>query len=404
MNRLSALLAFTCVFVTARALGAPIVTPLPVPAGTPSGQPGLVQHEGALHLSWIEPVGDGHRLRLATDRGEGFGAARDLARGDDWFVNWADFPAVAVLADGSLAAHLLVKRSDAPYAYDVQLLRSADGAAWSEPAIVHDDGTATEHGFVSLWPAGPHGLGIAWLDGRQTGGGHGHGGHGGGGAMTLRAATYDAAGKQSDVVLDESTCDCCQTDVALAAKGPVLVYRDRTAGEIRDIALTRLRDGAWTAPALVHADGWKMPACPVNGPAVVARGDDVVVAWYTAAAGEPELRVARSGDDGVSFAAPRVVARGPEVQGRVDLAIDDGGVYLAWIDEDSDAQTLRLAQFTPDLSRELARVDVATLARGRGTGFPRMALRDGEVYLAWTDVVERVPRVRAARIAFAGAK
>ena len=136
----------------------------------------------------------------------------------------------------------------------------------------------------------------------------------------------------------------------------------------------------------------------------VQSGDDVVVAWYTAAAGEPELRLALSGDDGVTFAAPRVVARGPEVQGRVDLAIDDRAVYVAWIDEDSEAQTLRLAQFTPDLSRELARVDVATLARGRGTGFPRMALRDGAVYLAWTDVVERVPRVRAARVDFDAAK
>lgn len=402
MNRLSALLAFTCVFAASRGLAAPVVTPWPVPAGTPSAQPGLVQHDGELHLSWIEPEGDGHRLRLATDRADGLGAAKDVARGRHWFVNWADFPAVTVLGDGSLAAHVLVKRSNAPYAYDVQLLRSADGVTWSAPVIVHDDGTATEHGFASLWPAGARGLGVAWLDGRETGGGQGHDGHGGGGAMTLRAAVFDAARKQSDVVLDDSTCDCCQTDVALAAKGPVLVYRDRTADEIRDIALVRLRDGRWTAPARVHADGWKMPACPVNGPAVVARGDDIVVAWYTAADGTPELRLARSDNDGATFGAPRVVARGPEVQGRVDLAMDAHAVYLAWIDEDSDGQTLRIAQFAPDLSRELARVDVATLARGRGTGFPRMALRNGDAYVAWTDVVERVPRVRGARVAFDG--
>lgn len=377
------------------------VTPWPLPAPVPSSQPSVVAHGGTLHVSWIEPTADGHRLRLWR----GGDAVATLAEGSGWFVNWADFPAVTVLADGSLAAHLLVKRSDAPYAYDVQLLRSADGLAWSEPVLVHDDGTATEHGFVSIWPAGGDALGIAWLDGRETGGGHGgHEGHGGGGAMTLRTARFDRAGKHDEALLDAGTCDCCQTDAALAARGPVLVYRDRTAGEIRDIALVRHRDGAWTAPAPVHADGWKMPACPVNGPSVAARGDAIVVAWYTAAAGEPEVRIARSADDGASFGAPLTVAKGASVQGRVDLQMDDMQAVLAWIDEDAGGQTLRLARFTPDLSRELERVEVAKLARGRGTGFPRVALQDGSAHVVWTDVVERVPRVQAARVAFDAGK
>lgn len=399
----SLFLVLTLLFACQAACEQAAVASWPLPAGVPSAQPSLVQRNGIVWLSWIESRNGEHRLRLARDAGDGFDAPREVAAGRDWFVNWADFPSLAVLGDGSLAAHLLVKRSKAPYAYDVQLLRSADGEAWSMPAEVHDDGTTTEHGFVSLWADGAQGLGIAWLDGRDTGtgeSGHAHGG----GAMALRAAIFDAGGKRSDVELDDSTCDCCQTDVALAAKGPVLVYRDRTADEIRDIVALRLRDGAWTKPERVHADDWRMPACPVNGPAVAAYGNEVVVAWYTAADDEPQIRLARSDDDAAHFDAPLVVARGVHVQGRVDLAMDETAVYLTWIDEDTQVQTLRLAKFSRDLAREVERVDVATLARGRGTGFPRLTLREGVVYVVWTDVVERVPRVRGARVHFPSAE
>lgn len=376
---------------------AAIVEPWPLPAGAPSSQPSVVAQGGAVYAAWIEPDGDGHRLLLAKN---GRIPTATIARGTDWFVNWADFPALAVMADGSFAAHLLVKRSDAPYAYDVQLLRSADGRAWSTPVTVHDDRTATEHGFVSLWPQDAHGVGIAWLDGRATGGGdHAHHGHGGA-AMTVRAARFDAAGKHDEAVLDDATCDCCQTDAAVAAKGVVLVYRDRSPQEVRDIVIVRQRDGAWTKPSVVHPDGWIMPACPVNGPAVTARGDEIVVAWYTAADGQPQVRLARSGDDGAHFAAPITIARGAQVQGRVDVQRDAEQVVLTWIDEDDAGQTLWLARFTPDLSKQLERVEVATLARGRATGFPRLALAQGRAYVVWTDIVERAPQVRGARIRF----
>ena len=375
------------------------VEPWPLPASAPSAQPNLVATRDALYLSWIERDAEGeHVLRYARDPGTGFEAPRRIAAGRDWFVNWADFPALTALPDGSLAAHFLRKSAAAPYAYDVQLTRSRDGRTWSSPVTVHDDATTTEHGFVSLWPWSERAVAVAWLDGRHTGGG-GHDAHAG--TMTLRAAVYGArGGKQQEWELDASTCDCCQTDVALAAQGPVLVYRDRAEGEIRDIAITRWRNDAWTAPIAVHADRWQMPACPVNGPAVAAEGNDVYVAWYTAADGEPELRLARSSDDGASFAAPLSLARGSEVQGRVDLVLDPTWVYVTWLSEDAQRQTLWLERHARDLRGTPQRVEVATLARGRGTGFPRLALHDGIAHLVWTDIEQRQPRLRGARLHF----
>jgi hypothetical protein len=112
--------------------------------------------EGAL-LSWLEPVGAGeagaaeHRLRVARFDGERWGEARTVRAGAGFFANWADTPSVVVEADGRWLAHWLEKLGAETYAYGVRLAWSADGgASWSEPVRLHDDASATEHGFVSL--------------------------------------------------------------------------------------------------------------------------------------------------------------------------------------------------------------------------------------------------------------
>jgi hypothetical protein len=67
-----------------------------------------------------------------------------------------------------LAAHWLVKRGSATYAYDVNITQSKDGGkSWSKPIVPHRDNTQTEHGFVSLIPLNDGRLGANWLDGRN---------------------------------------------------------------------------------------------------------------------------------------------------------------------------------------------------------------------------------------------
>lgn len=374
-------------------------TPWSLPAPDNAAQPQLIDTpEGDLLLSWLERRdAGGHRMRFARfDTMGKWSPPRTVAEGSHWFVNWADVPAMVALADGSLWAHTLEKSGDGTYAYDVMLQRSGDGGvSWSAPTRAHDDGTATEHGFVSLWPAAKDRVGVAWLDGRATGGGHdGHDGHGDG-RMSLRSAVFDATlDRQHEWPLDLSTCDCCQTDVALGREGPILVYRDRTDEEIRDIYLTRQVGTGWTAPVRVHRDDWHMPACPVNGPAVAARGNDVWVAWPTEAGGASSLRIAHSRDGGRSF-SPMQVAAGTDSLGRVDLAVDAAGVWLLWMTETDGVQSLWLAQYRHGLGEPVGRERVADVSgRGRGTGFPRLQLRDGTAYIVWTEIVAGQPRLR----------
>ena len=376
--------------------------PLPT-AATHAAQPDLVATDAGLLLSWIEPDGDGHALRFARQGDDGWDAPRDIARGTDWFVNWADTPHLMATPDGALWAHWLQKSAAATYAYDVALVRSGDGGAtWSPALTVNDDGTPTEHGFVSLWPASRDRLGIAWLDGRaMAAGGDGDGGHDGhaghdAGAMALRTAHLDADLRRHDERrLDAMTCECCQTGAAMTARGPLLVYRDRTAAEVRDIAVVRLGTEGWSTPRTVHDDGWRMPACPVNGPAVAARGDEALVAWYTAAGDVPTLKLARSTDAGGAFGAPVVLDRGDHVQGRVDVALGTDAAWVLWVREDRGGQSLHLARWAPDLSEERQRIEIARLTgRGRGTGFPQLALQGDAAYVVWTDVVDGAPRLQ----------
>ncbi|MHB1225254.1 MAG: hypothetical protein ACYC2G_14600, partial [Gemmatimonadaceae bacterium] len=252
------------------------------PAGPGSAEPNIaVAPDGGVYLSWLEPTGeDSHALRFASLTDTTWSAAATIVERGDMFVNWADFPSLLPLGGGRLAAHWL-ERGPLRGAYDVRLVQSLDGgASWSEPVTPHSDGTPTEHGFVSLWPAGDS-VAAVWLDGRQYAPGSG-GEHELRNEMTLVTATVAAdGGVAAEQTLDRRTCDCCQTAMAMTARGPLVVYRDRTAEEVRDISAVRLVDGAWTEPAPVANDGWTIAACPVNGPAVAARGDTAVVVWFT---------------------------------------------------------------------------------------------------------------------------
>lgn len=400
-------LAISALLAAGQGAAAASIEPWPLPAPANASQPNLsLAPDGGLNLSWIERNGKGHRLRFARYANGRWSPAGTVASGANWFVNWADFPSTTQLPDGTLWAHNLVKRGAGTYAYDVVLYRSRDGgASWSKPLTVHDDGTETEHGFATLWPWSASELALAWLDGRETAGmpGHGHGHHpqiqNSDTGMTLRAAVFDGDGKRRhDWRLDARTCDCCQTDSALTSKGPVVIYRDRSPEEIRDVYAIAHRAGAWQAPRSVAADGWLMPACPVNGPAIAAAGEAVWAAWYTGANNTPSLRLAFSADAGGDFAIAKTFASGPQIHGRVDLAADKDGAWLLWLEENGP-QSLWLVRLDKHLQAVGAPMRVAQLqGKGRATGFARVQAVGRSAYVVWTDIDAGRPRLHGARV------
>ena len=257
-------------------------------------------------MSWQRKQQDTTILEYSVLTEEGWSKPVEVARGTDWFVNWADIPAVQQVTDAFWAAHYLQRTPGGKYAYDVRLRISNDGGKnWRDAGSPHQDGTFTEHGFVSLYNQDER-LGIIWLDGRETSlpdSSEGrHGGHGSHGGMTLRAAVMDAQGQYTErQQVDALVCDCCQTAAVMTLDGPLVIYRDRTETERRDIASSRRLHGDWTVSQPVGVDGWQINGCPVNGPALVARENDVAALWFSGANGQSQIFLSRSTNGGETF-------------------------------------------------------------------------------------------------------
>ena len=213
------------------------------------------------------------------------------------------------------------------------------------------------------------------------------GGEHAGPAMRLAHARWTGANEAMPVqptILDERTCDCCQTAAAMTSRGPVVLYRDRSESELRDMAVTRLVGGRWTTPTPLHRDGWTIDACPVNGPAISAIGDRIAAVWFTGARDTAKVQLAFSTDAGASFGTPIRIDGGMPT-GRVDVELlDDGDAVVTWIEQTaSNASAVRARIVSADGAAETP-LTVTTLANGRASGFPRMTRRRSDIVLAWS--------------------
>jgi hypothetical protein len=359
--------------------------PLASPAQGESSVPQFTTSTRGVLLSWVERKGALASLRFAERTTSGWSEARTAASGDNWFVNWADVPSVLRLEDGTLVAQWLQKSGSGTYAYDVRLSYSKDdGRTWAPSFSPHNDGTQTEHGFVSLVQMPGAGLGLIWLDGRAMGSMKGgHEGHGSG-AMSLRFAQYGPDWKQTnDVPVDLRVCECCPTAAAVTSEGVVAAFRNRSEDEVRDIFVSRLEAGRWTEPLAAVNDGWKIPGCPVNGPALSARGRNVALAWFTTKDEVPQAYAAFSSDAGRSFGAPIRLDDGVSM-GRVDIEwLDDGSAAALYIEQLDKRTQVRVRRITPSGEKSNALV-VAEIEGSRASGYPRLAARGNEIVFAWT--------------------
>ena len=372
------------------------VQDIPFPAGAETSLPSLSSDGKTLLLSWVATPTDSlaqfYFARLGEDGT--WSSPEQVAEGSNWFVNWADYPAL-VQNKGSLLAHHLQKSSPGKFSYDILLHALPKGEQiWRSGLPLHRDSTQTEHGFVSAAAYTDSTFFVSWLDGRNTGGG-GHDSHDAhSGAMSIRAAEVSLKGEVLwDTLLDAKTCDCCQTSTAITSQGPVVVYRNRSDREIRDIAITRLIDGNWTEPTIIHADNWEISGCPVNGPRVVAEGNTLLVGWFTAAKGAAKVQYSFSSDAGATFGAP-ITVEGQGIIGRVEVALlDEQTGIAAWM-ETNKTGTFLMAARIDSWGKMGKRWEIGAMDSGRKSGFPQLEVLGDRVYFAWTEVKGETNQVR----------
>jgi len=357
----------------------------------------LLSTDKDLFISWTEQVLDSNFLYVTKLEGDSWSNKKLITKGTDWFVNWADFPSISYnnLSNSIFSFHLQ-KSSEETFSYDVNYhINSKE--TWKDMNKIHDDNTFSEHGFVSSIPY-KDGFMVSWLDGRNT---YGVGDHGHAkGAMTIRSAVLDFNGNiVSQNVIDEMVCECCQTSMAISGDIPIVVYRDRSEGEIRDIYYSRYIDSNWTEPHPIHNDGWEINGCPVNGPNVDSYGDNVVVSWFSASNGRPKVNLKFSTDNGRTFGDKILI---DEVDnsplGRVDIElISETEAIISWLSTVDGKGKLLIRKIKTNGEIGLIKV-VDEISTERSTGFPQIEKFNDDVYISWTDNSELGKKVRVTKI------
>ena len=347
-----------------------------------NAQPSLVSNNGNLSLTWISSDEDMNSiLNFRQFKNDGWSNTLSLAEGSDWFVNWADFPTHAISGDQVLTSYLK-KSASGTYTYDVFLsLHKLSGEKVKEDFILNTDGFKAEHGFVSIASNDNEGFLVTWLDGRNTVKKDEKGNHK---PMTIRFAEITNAGDIiNETELDSSVCDCCQTSMTYTNKGPIVVYRDRSEEEVRDIYFTRNINEVWESPIPVHNDGWVIYGCPVNGPKVVSNSDNIAVSWFTVSDGIPKVNLSFSESYGSSFSNP-IKINDLNAIGRVDTAfLNEQEVIVSYMEGDDDGTYLRIKKVSIDgiVSKPIT---ISKIDGGRGTGVPQLEILDDEIFIVWT--------------------
>ena len=370
------------IFVSCKFNKSPIVEEINFDFVNSNGQPSLVSNGNNLSLSWISQSSNNDAILNFSQYKDGLWMKPKLiTSGDNWFVNWADFPAHSINNDLVLSSHLK-KSGKGTYDYDIIMnLKKINGETIKSNFILNNDGVKAEHGFVSITNDESEGFFVTWLDGRNMSINNLNSNHN---PMTIRFAQITKEGEIiNDTELDSMTCECCQTSVTNTDKGPVVVYRDRNKSEIRDIYITRSILGDWDNPKPVNNDNWKINGCPVNGPKVVSSLSNLAVAWFTISNNQPVVNIAFSNDYGTTFNAP-IKLNDFDPIGRVDVDfLNKKEVIVSYIENDQNGSFLRIKKVNIDGSSSKY-ITVGKIDGKRSSGVPQLEVIGNEIFIVWT--------------------
>jgi len=357
----------------------PEAEPIEMPDRGHAGEPTLTHDAaGRLVASWIERHEDEARLMMASRSSGSWDTPTILAKGTNWFVNWADVPSVVFHPEGSALAYWLERLGEGRYAYGVRYIVSEDGSAWTDPAWLHEDRSPTEHGFVKAVPY-QNGFMAVWLDGNGYATDRRE--------MSVHARTIAADGTLGEErSVDARTCDCCPTDLIDLEDGRLAtIYRDRSDAEIRDMSVSVYDGTGWSEPRSLHEDGWNINACPVNGPSADVADGKIAASWFTMATGSPEVFAGFLDGQTLSTSDPvRMDLGRPAGRVALRMASPDEALML-WM-EGGDAEKAGLYVRSLYADGELSDpVKLADTSTGRAVGYPRLA-RDHDAWIAvWTE-------------------
>jgi hypothetical protein len=350
-----------------------------------SGAAVAVAADGTPVVTWASQEGNDNVLYAAR---AGRGAPVRVNPPGNCVDSLHQSPGIAAGPDGTLFI-TWSSRKPVPkgglFASDLQLSSSHDGGVtWFGPVRVNDD-QPTSHSFEGLAVAPDGAVLVAWIETRDDK------------VATMLARVTERGTRVAEPMrLDTGeTCVCCRVDVAVGpGDGVSVLWRKVLADNVRDMVLAVSRDGgrSFAAPALVHADGWKISACPHRGGSIAADAKGRLYAvWYTEATeGRPDVLFATS-TDARRFSPPRRLhtATG-SIPDQARLAVDPAGrAVVVW--EDSTAVRRRvLMRTTRDGARTLS--PPQSLSPAIKAFAPAVAVARGGFIIVWHE--EQFPSIK----------
>jgi hypothetical protein len=286
---------------------------------------------------------------------------------------------------------------------EIKIARSRDGGrTFSSATVLQSSGAPGDRGWHAVAVDASGAAHTIWLDhralaARKTGAGaheHGKMAEYDGAAMAQLSGLYyarvgsatesAAATTTMEGELAKGVCYCCKTAMAVTGDGSLYAaWRHVYPGNLRDIALTRSRDGGRTfsEPVRVSEDQWQLNGCPDDGPALaVDAADTIHIVWLTVIGGAtPQGALFYSTTrDGQTFTPrARIPTLGSPKPSHPQIAIDSKGmVVIAW---DEVIEGKRIA-----LVRRVAGAAPMQLGAPQSGMYPVMANTSEGLVAAWT--------------------
>lgn len=300
-----------------------------------------VGRDGQALVTWIAQDGHANNVYLSRPSPDG---ARSLRVNPDGLSaeSMHQAPGIATGPGGEVYLSWSSEKPKAEgtlFASDLQLSRSLDGGQRFERPLRVNEDRPISHSFDGMG-VGPDGtVYLGWIDTRE----------GGTEPRTFLARIGERGSRVEHVVkLDAGeTCVCCRVDVAAGDGLVAVLWRKVFPGNVRDMVLGLSRDGgrSFASPVLVHADGWKIAACPHRGGRVALDGHGRIhAAWYTEGRDETPRVLFATSTGGRPFDGPRpITVAGGAVPDHVRLAVNrQGTVVVVWEDSTAVRRRIRL--------------------------------------------------------------
>jgi hypothetical protein len=344
-----------------------------------------VDEHDIAHVAWMEENPNGRALRYARTVSSGTSLSSPvLVNGHDEVPYWRqEAPALEVQGDHIYLMWAKMppqSPADKPFANELRLSRSVDGGkTFLQSALINDDGELVNHSFDSIRIGREGTIHVAWIDGR--------GGKKTSGTYVSRSTDHGMTFDKNKKI-DDDTCVCCRTSVAIAPDGTLYIAWRKMFGDIRETVVARSLDGGMTfsQPAIVGNDRWLYPSCPHRPASLGVDGDGrVYVVWYTEGEDEtPAVYVAYSDDRGQTFSPKHQLNHSKGTfPDHPQLAVDRRGRVVAIWEELSPVRREVVVSYSMDRGQTFSTPHKVNEKKGET---PTVAVNaTGQFVLAWKE-------------------